>query len=387
MNAQETRHIGAPIRRLFNRNVVYLRRDVFGNLVAPDAGAAANPQAVLFMERRQLPPIPSYTVNSRQTIQVDRDGVLSEIRLRLAYTVTLANTADNVGATAYALASLIRRLEIIVNGQDTVWSVTGRTLAMRQTLEQRARPLGMDATVVLTKNVATNYEIELRIPCYLPLAQRMDDCSLDLRGTNISQCILAITWGDGSDMFQQLNSATTISNVVCTLEGHYLVNLDAKKTFLVRAMDEVIQPVTATNAALQVLMDRGQDIFYRSFFTLATSDLGVAAAGGGSSGLVATNAILEGANQNVQVLAGAQVYVNREAKQVRGEQMGDPFNLTLVDQQTGVYPIWLPYLGSSQTLINTGILTADLYLKYGVTLTNTNNQLLISREAMRPLRA
>src|SRR5690606_29541344 len=99
-----------------------------------------------------------YASGGRQTLEIDRDGVLLGLRLRLKFTITNGGTAA-VTPLFQALARLMRRLEVIAGGRDTVWSVQGEDLAARVQYENAARAYGMGDTVVLTESVATNYDI------------------------------------------------------------------------------------------------------------------------------------------------------------------------------------------------------------------------------------
>ncbi|WP_431301817.1 hypothetical protein [Sediminicoccus sp. BL-A-41-H5] len=107
--------------------------------------------------KRRLPSVP-YQAGVRNTIAIDRDGVLTMLRVRLQFRVTNGVTAA-VGPLWMTLARLIRRFEIIINGADTLISVNGAHLASRALVEMGKRPYGMDAAIVLTANAVTDYDI------------------------------------------------------------------------------------------------------------------------------------------------------------------------------------------------------------------------------------
>jgi hypothetical protein len=319
------------------------------------------------MVKRRLPSVP-YQATVRNSINIDRDGVLSMIVLRLAFRVTNGGTAA-VGPLWQALARIIRRLEIVVNGQDTPISISGAHLASRAQVEWGSRAFGMDTAIVLTASAATDYEVVLPLPMFLPRAVRPDDTSLDLR--RVDQAILAITWGDATDIYTTPNAAA-VSNVVCNVEGHYLVNARPDQVFLTRSLDMQDTPNQSSNANLAILQDRGSDMFWRSFHiaTLRNS-------------AAATN-ILTG---DVRLSAGAFTYAMRDANAILAETMRESaIPVAEFPAADRAYRLALPYLGQNTTLINAAALSGDLFLTLGTTYTSGTEQISISREAMRPLR-
>lgn len=317
--------------------------------------------------KRRLPSVP-YQAGVRNTVAIDRDGVLTMLRLRLQFRVTNGGTAA-VGPLWMTLARIVRRFEIILNGADTLVSISGAHLASRALLEYGKRPYGMDAAIVLTASAATDYDIVIPLPFFLPKSERPDDTSLDLR--RIDQAILAVTWGDAADLYTTPNGAV-VSNVSASVEGQYLVNARPEQVFLARALDMQDIANVASNSNFAILQDRGSDLFWRSFHVATLRNN------------IAVQNIITG---DVRMNAGAFVYVNRDGVSVLAETMDYaalPFSEYAASDR--VYRIMQDYLGSNQTLINAGALSGDLYLTFGTTYTSGSEILSISREAMRTLR-
>lgn len=330
-------------------------------------------QAVI---KRKLGTIP-YQASVRNTLTLDRDGVLVQLTLRLVYTVTNGATGP-VGPLWQTLARLIRRVDIIVDGQDTFVSLSGAHLVMRALFDTFVRQYGMDATVVLTNSAVTVYEVHIPIFLTLPptTAARADDCALDMR--QVTQAQLGVTWGDVSDLFTTPNANTAVSAVTLNVEAHYLLNPEAgkrngqKAVYLVRSMDQVDVPNVATNPNMSVLIDRGQDIFWRSFQIVTLRNN------------IAVNNILDGGDIRLQ--SGSFVYVNREAVIIRSEPRRT-FQMPVAEfDLAGVYRLELPWLGQNTTTINAGALASDLQFVFGTTYTSGTELISISREAIRPLR-
>lgn len=331
------------------------------------SGAMTGP-APAVVRRRLASPL--YAAGVRQTVQIDRDGVLMGLAIRVAYRVTNAATAP-VNPLWSTLARILRRVEVVVNGQDTVMNITGAHLASRQLVESTQRPLGMEASVVTTASAVTDYDITIRVPFVLPFgAQRRDDTALDLRG--VQQAILAITWGDASDLFGTPNGAA-ISNVTVEITGHYLVNASPQQRFLVRALDIQEADNTTTNANLSILLDRGSDLFWRNLHIATLRNN------------LAVQNILTG---DIRWQAGSFIFDNRSAREILADTIYDsriPFSeFPAADQ---VYKLSRDSMGSIATLINGGALSGDLFLILGTTYTSGTERISISREFIRPLRA
>ena len=305
----------------------------------------------------------TYQEGTRQTLLLDRDGVMLELKLRVRYTIT--NTATSpVTPLWQALARIIRRLEIVLDGQDTLVSISGAGLASRCHIESGVEAYGMTDTVVLTANAVTAYDIVLSLPFFLPRSRRPDDTALDLRRVN--QAVLAITWGGTTDIFTTANSAT-ISAVTCGIDGVYMVNVPSEAAFLGRSLDTIIQDIAATNSNLGVLMDRGHDIYYRGFHIAALDD-------GAPS-----NAIIN----NIRLESGSFVFTNREGPIIRS-MLRSMYGLPTLP--TGLYPVDTSHFGEGKSLINTGALATDLYFRFDVTKPAGVVTLEIFREALRPIR-
>lgn len=305
----------------------------------------------------------TYQEGTRQTLLLDRDGVMLELKARIRFTVTNGATGP-VGPLWQTLARIIRRLEIVLDGQDTLVSISGAGLASRAHIEAGVEAYGMTDTVVLTNSAVTAYDIVLSLPFFLPRGRRPDDTALDLRRVN--QAVLAITWGGPSDLFTTVNAAA-ISAVTCGIDAVYMVNVDPQAQFLGRSLDTVIQDIAATNANLGVLMDRGHDIFYRGFHIAALDDG------------VASNSIIN----NIRLESGSFVFTNREGAIIRS-MLRSQYGLSTLP--TGVYMIDTSHFGEGKSLINTGALATDLYLRFDVTKPAGVITLEIFREALRPIR-
>lgn len=324
------------------------------------SGSIAGPVIVKSRIDRKLGIIP-YQAGTSQQLRLDADGLLSALKLRLRYRVT-GGGSNAVGAKAYALFRILRRVELLVNSVRTVLSTSGLHLAVRQHRETGIRPAGSDATVVLTSATATDYDVTLLIPMYLPRAVSPWDTGLDMR--RVQQAVLQVAWGDASDIFVTPNGAV-VSNVQLDIEGLFKHNAEGTPA-LCRELVEMTPDVLATNADFGVMIDRGA-YYMRSINILAISDG------------VLVNTMLD--NGNIALKSGPFPFVDRAGASVRYDQ-AHQYGMPLAERIAGLYPLEFPLLGESSTMINMGGLSADMYLRFNVTKAGTNDALHIGIERL-----
>lgn len=303
-----------------------------------------------------------YVAAARKTMKLDQDGVLLQLNVRTQFTVTTTASAP-VGPKFNTLSRIIRRLEVVVGGRDTVVNIPGHMLAAAAKLEWGTEHDGMGDTVSLATSTATAYDITLPVVFWLPRGRRPDDTALDIR--NVTQAVLAITWGNEDDLFTTANGAT-ISAVTCEVEAEYLMDVPEGKAFLVRDLATTEKEISSTTNNFQIEMDRGAGILHRSYI-IATTDADVG-----------ENDILN----KMKLHAGSRVYRDRFAHQVRAD------NKRLFNQEAltdGVYRSDTYKFGEATSLIDTGNLPADLYWTFDVTKGTGTTKIEIVREAVRQL--
>lgn len=319
-----------------------------------------------------------FASGSRESLEIDKSGVLLRLLLRLRFTVTNGATGP-VGPLFQCLSRLIQRVEIMAGGRDIVQSIPGYLLAARANYENGFPAQGMGATVVLTANAATTYDIILPIEFGLPLGRRFEDAALDTFG--LSQLAAIVTWGktDASDLFTTPNGAV-ISGVSLDVEGQYIANplRDAKtgaavsgltgRPYLVRHLDYQEVNVPATNNQFSVILDSRTGLVVTSFLVAQLADD------------VGSDAVVN----SFRMEAGSYVYSLRDAPFIRSENLTQ---LRLVSGATtpGVLYIDPRIEGSVINAINTAELEGELKAVMDVTKTGTVCKLGIQREALRPL--
>ncbi|OAN44006.1 hypothetical protein A6A04_08985 [Paramagnetospirillum marisnigri] len=318
-----------------------------------------------------------YTSAGRESLEIDKNGVLLRLMLRLRFTVTNGATGP-VGPLFQTLARLLSRIEVLAGGRDMVQSVPGYFLAARAFLENGRLPYGMGATVVLTNSAVTTYDVILPVDFTLPLGRREEDCALDTTG--LQQLSLIVTWGrsDASDLFTTPNGAA-ISNVSLDVEGHYVANpmraangtaVSGKtgKPYLVRQLDYTEVDVTSSSTAFSAILDSRTGLLVTSFLMAQLSD----------------NVGVDTVVNSIRMEAASFVYLNRDAALIRAENIMDLY-LDNAATQAGLLYIEPRLDGSVVNAINTAELEGDLKAVMDLTKQGTVCKLAIQREAIRPL--
>ena len=317
------------------------------------------------LQRRRSGIIP-YVAGGRQTVELDRDGAILKAVLDLSYTVTNGAT-DPATPLHNWPARLIRRVEVIVGGRDTIWSVSGEELAERLLLEHQGILPGISQSVTSGNAATTAVRLYLPLEFTLPGGRRIDDTGLDTRG--VGTITLSITWATSTaDLFTTPNSAA-ISGVTLNLETIHLRNLRPDQVFLVRALDSVERAVTGSTDNFDLTMDRGTGLVYRSFMLRTLNDN------------VAANTVLDSGVLRLE--CGAYVFQNRTGYVIRAENQ---FDQVLQSMRTGSYFIDLLLDGQLSNGINTAALDSDLKFMLGVTKSAGVCNVVCSREAVRPLK-
>ena len=307
-----------------------------------------------------------YDAGTKQTIEIDRDGVVLETVLNLEFTVTSGSGAI-VGPLAQTLARLIKNIEMTYNGSDTFINIPGWQLALMRYHELRGNPvLGMQSDVVLTgSTTATTYRVVLKIPHFLPRARVPDDCANDLRDGR--QCTLSILWGTIGDLFGTPGSGAAISNVSCVVGATYWVNAPAGKPFLLRTLNVTTDTITATDPNFQMRVSKtapGQGL--RNLMITTTRN----------------DVLVDDILSTIKLESGSFTWQNN-ADEVFQADMVEGLEIPPGNLVTGAY--WLSPLIFAQlvTSINLGELVADLDLQLGITSTSGTERVHVLRESVR----
>lgn len=320
-----------------------------------------------------------FVAGGTKHFDIPRLGVLLELMLRVAFTITSGGSSAPATPNHQWLARIIRQASVKVNGRDTVWSLPGYSIASMAYIERKGRVArGMDAAAPSATSTAYTYEIFLPIRFYLPHAVRADDTGLDLRA---APATLQLDWtaADCSDLFTTPNSAV-ISAVTCEVSGLYhqdppdnFIGPDGKpmgpRTWKVRQLDHRLIDLSATNNKFPIVIDEGTGVFQRSLMIEAL------AANVGNASMLG-NGLMELKVSNV-------TFQSINARHLLADMEDD----LSAAPQVGVYKMDFPLFGSGATMIPTANLPANLILYLEATKQSGTNQFAVTREAFRDILA
>lgn len=307
----------------------------------------------------------TYRSAQRETLEIPRTGVLHSLDIRVRFTVTSGSSAM-VGPLFNTLSRIIRRLEITVNGSDTVINTTGPMLEAMARLDNQIAPLGTDDAFVLTgSSTATAYDIVLHVPFYMPNHRIPDDTGLPTK--SFRDVTLAVTWAadDVSDFVTTPNSAV-MSGVTCTIHGEFHNNVPADKTYRARGLSLIDDSLSATQSdwAIEIASAGSQMLLRRLFLTTLVNSVG-------------SDAILAAGSMKLEAVPViAQIMDGPVCKAINRRRYK-------VDPQTGVYCLDTELFGEGVDMIDVRALDSDLNLVFDATKQSGTNDFKIQREVMR----
>lgn len=336
-------------------------------------------------------------VVGRQPLNFDVGAPLTGIDLRVRYTITTGATAPTgaMYGTLFQLAQIIKRMELIVNGQDTVMSVQPWLYLARLMQERHGIvPRGFETPINMLANQTTNVDIHIPIHFDMLRGRKRNDCAIDLRG--IRACQLFLTFGGLTDLFQVPGATVTLTNVIVDVEATYIEQVPGKDKrgnailFAVRQLDELNLPIPGANNQTTVDIDQRTGVNLISLMT-AFITLTASVPGGDDLGLINGNTF----TGDFKLKSGGTYFHISQAPFMRA-RVRDEFQLINAGQAAdvasminpefaGMYMLDLRYDGKLSTGIPTGALDANLQLLVNQNYTTGNTTMYVQRESVRPL--
>lgn len=325
-----------------------------------------------------------YVSAGQQYFDIPRWGVLYQMTLRLAFTLTTAVGAAPSGPKYQTLSRVIRNLQIVVNGRDYIYNLPGESIAMKAFRDFGIVPYGSDAALPSAVSTAYNYVVYLPVTLYLPRGFRKADSGLNLGTPKIAglPAQMIVTWANSncSDLFTT-PAGCVLSDMSCTVAGEYETDPspvfndgpDAGKPrfWLTRVQAQELVNLPASNSAFSVIIDEGTGVFLRALQIEALVD-------DAGSDAVLNNGV-------IQLKAGNRVYGDLNAGMLKAQMQ----RAIQANPQTGTYDWDFTQFGSLMTMIDTrrSALPANLILYMDATKSGTTTNLAVTRDGVRNLLA
>lgn len=236
-----------------------------------------------------------YSANGVKSMDLPRATLYQYLGLRLSGLVTIITA--NATAWADAPFSLIRRIEVVADGKDTIKSIDGETLALfMRIFGGTAMSASAMPTVVGASQAFNAY---LTLPFEMPRAVRPIDTLLNSK--RLSTLELRITWGDVTSAYSANSGNATFASVALDVE--LFESFGIESDFAVFKQLLISKDVTSVTADMQVLLPVGN--LYRGFLIRAVN---YGASPANVDPGTGSNAIIN----NIQLKSGTEVYVNRK---------------------------------------------------------------------------
>lgn len=206
-----------------------------------------------------------FSANNKISKDLSRGMIMRELSLHLtgaATTTAVNNTAANTQRGDEW--GVVKRIEIIANGTNTLRSFSGTQLRMLNYLVYGASP---KASVTLGDGATANpaFASTLIVPFWSPKSVSPIDTALDTR--NLSSLKIEVTWGTYTD----INSASTAWTTEPNLRVDATESFGLAGPFAQAIQFQIEKEITATNAQFQIQLPVGP--LYRGFL-INTTDAG-----------------------------------------------------------------------------------------------------------------
>src|SRR3990167_2260128 len=236
-----------------------------------------------------------FTANGVKPIDLPRALLYHYLSLRLSGNVTIVTAPTT--AWADAPWSLVRRVEIIADGKDTIKSIDLETLKAHNTIFYGTAPKG--SAIPTAVGAAQAFNAQAILPFEMPRSVRPIDSLFDSKG--LSTFTANGTWGDVTSLYSAASANATINSAA--LEFHTFEAFGISSRFAVHKQLLISKDVTAVDPNFQVLLPVGN--LFRGILIRA---INYGAAPANVDPGTPSDAIIN----NIQLKSGTEVYFNKK---------------------------------------------------------------------------
>ena len=199
----------------------------------------------------------NYEANGVVSEKLSRGMVYRELYVKLVGQLDRLTTENTQALTLKGDEwACVKKIEIIANNVDVLWSLTGNQLWWFNYYQMGNRPHITPA--IGSEDADPSFATVLMIPFWMPRAIRPIDTALDAR--NLSDLQIRVTWGDDVDIQA---SAAPAWLTEPTLHVYSLESTKVKGPFATQRVYYIEKVISATTPQFQVTLPVGP--VYRSF--------------------------------------------------------------------------------------------------------------------------
>ena len=203
----------------------------------------------------------SSTLKTRELPKTVYRGLI----LHLEMTVT--NSTATI--TADTIAGAISKLDIVINGQDTIMSLPGWMLFF---MNKKDFSIAPPSTIADTNGAGRVNKVTMYLPFAYSRAVSPSDGLLDLRG--VSSVTLQITWSSATGTAIEMGTGCTITSGEMQIDTDEFMNVPADANFSRHELSFISESPTATGMRNINLDYGGNNQYQRLFiFTRDSSDV------------------------------------------------------------------------------------------------------------------
>lgn len=246
----------------------------------------------------------AFVKNSVKSFDLPRALLYHNLSLRLKGQVDIVTASPT--AWAEAPWSLIRRIEIVVDGKDTIKSLDFEFLKAFNQVMYGTAPSGSAMPVAVATD--QNFNAHAILPFEMPRSIRPIDTLLDSK--NLSTFQLIITWGDENSVYSALPANATLDPALTKLEIGAYESFGIGGRFSVFKQLNLTKDVAAVTPDFQVILPVGN--IYRAFFV---KGINYGASPANVDPGTPSNAVI----QNLKLQSGTEVFFNKKANELQDD--------------------------------------------------------------------
>ena len=256
-----------------------------------------------------------FVADSLQSIEIPRKYPIRQIVLDVNGSLVIGTAGSPVlytGGCGSAL-KVVKRIELIANGRDTLKSISASALAMKNTFLHSTQPQLTETGLTAATHPFGGVVV---LDVAMPRAVRPEDTLLDTG--KLSTLDLRVTFGDGDDMFSTNPTAITSTDCDIQVSMKEAIDLTGKDELYSTYKEYYIEAViAAASTEHQILLPVGNR--YRGFMIECESD----------------GEMVDTILNSVKFQSGTDVYFTMDADDLAGE---NAITFDLQDQsRTGYY--------------------------------------------------
>lgn len=193
--------------------------------------------------------------------EISRGGLVREIYLRLTQQPTVAGAANTAAAVQRGNGwGVIRRLEIVLNGSDTILSLPGYALPVLAGLQMRRFP-ALTATLGDGATANPSLDDSLVIPFLQPFAAKPLDTLLDLRRVRLAE--VRVLWGTHLNVSSGATAYTTAPSLEVSTYKSIPTPAEIPDNQIFTEWRRYLQEVTAPAVTVNQRIDLSTGYVYR----------------------------------------------------------------------------------------------------------------------------